>query len=140
MKIALVYDRVNKWGGAERVLLSLHEIWPQAPLYTAVYNPKTASWAKVFKVIPSFLQRFFFARSHHEMLAPLMPIAFESFNFDEYEVVVSITSEAAKGIITKPKTCTFAIVLPQLVIFGVDMKIIFPQFQKGWPAGSQLLI
>ncbi|MBM3209590.1 glycosyltransferase family 4 protein [Candidatus Shapirobacteria bacterium] len=104
MKVALVYDRVNKWGGAERVLLALHEIWPEAPLYTAVYNPETAPWADVFKVIPSFLQKAPFFRNRHEILAPLMPMAFESFNFDEFDVVISITSEAAKGIITKPKT------------------------------------
>ncbi|MGB9637461.1 MAG: glycosyltransferase [Microgenomates group bacterium] len=105
MKVALVYDRVNKWGGAERVLLALHEIWPKAPLFTSVYNPKTAPWAGVFKkVVPSFLQRFPLAKSKHELYPLLMPIAFESFNFDEYEVVISVTSEAAKGVITKPKT------------------------------------
>ncbi len=53
MKIALVYDRINKLGGAERVLIALHEIWPKAPLYTAVYNPKKAAWADVFSVKPS---------------------------------------------------------------------------------------
>lgn len=105
MKVALVYDRVNKIGGAERVLLALHEIYPQAPLYTAVYDPKGAPWAKVFpKVIPSFLQKFPFGKSHHEIYPWLMPLAFESFCFDEYDVVISVTSEAAKGIITKPKT------------------------------------
>jgi glycosyltransferase involved in cell wall biosynthesis len=104
MKVALVYDRVNKWGGAERVLLTLHQIWPEAPLYTSVYNPKTAPWAKVFKVIPSFLQGFPGAKTNHEFYAPLMPLAFESFNFDDYDTVISVTSEAAKGIITKPKT------------------------------------
>ena len=103
-KIAFVYDRVNKWGGAERVLLALHEIWPEAPLFTSVYDPKGAPWAKDFEVIPSFLQKIPFVQSRHEMLAPLMPIAFESFNFDDYEVIISVTSEAAKGIITKPKT------------------------------------
>lgn len=101
----MVYDRVNKIGGAERVLLALHEIYPQAPLYTAVYDPKGAPWAKVFpKVIPSFLQKFPFGKSHHEIYPWLMPLAFESFCFDEYDVVISVTSEAAKGIITKPKT------------------------------------
>jgi len=104
MKVALVYDRVNKFGGAERVLLALHKIWPEAPLYTSVYNSKSASWANVFKVIPSFLQNFPLAKTNHEIYALLMPLAFESFNFDEYDLVVSVTSEAAKGIITKPKT------------------------------------
>jgi glycosyltransferase involved in cell wall biosynthesis len=105
MKVALVYDRVNKWGGAERVLLALHEIYPNAPLYTAVYNRKETSWASVFpRVIPSFLQNFPFASKYHEAYPCLMPLAFESFNFDPFDVVISVTSEAAKGIITKPKT------------------------------------
>ncbi|MAG59699.1 glycosyl transferase [Candidatus Woesebacteria bacterium] len=105
MKVALVYDRVNKWGGAERVLLALHELFPDAPLYTSVYNQETAPWAKVFpKVIPSFLQTFPFAKSRHDLYAPLMPVAFESFDFSEYDLVISVTSEAAKGIITKPGT------------------------------------
>ena len=56
MKVALVYDRINKFGGAERVLLALHQIWPQAPLFTSVYDPQGASWAKDFKVIYSWAQ------------------------------------------------------------------------------------
>jgi len=114
MRVALVYDRVNKIGGAERVLEALHEIFPDAPLYTAVYNPETAPWAKKFKVIPSFLQKFPLAKSRHEVFPYLMPMAFESFssrggpafggNFDEYDIVISVTSEAAKGILTKPQT------------------------------------
>ncbi len=104
MKVALVYDRVNKWGGAERVLLALHEMFPDAPLYTSVYDAVRAPWARVFDVRPSFLQYFPFAQNNHEWYASWMPIVFESFSFDEYELVISITSEAAKGIITKPQT------------------------------------
>jgi len=104
MRVALVYDRVNKWGGAERVLLALHELFPDADLYTSVYHKEKAKWAKVFSIIPSFLQDFPFAKNSHEFFPLLMPAAFESFNFDKYEVVISITSEAAKGIITKPQT------------------------------------
>ena len=104
MKVALVYDRVNKWGGAERALLALHKLFPDAPLYTSVYNPKTAPWAKPFDIRTSFLQKLPFASSAHELYAALMPVAFESFTFDEYDLVISVTSEAAKGIITKPKT------------------------------------
>ena len=104
MRVALVYDRINKIGGAERVLEALHEIFPDAPLYTAVYNPKTAPWAEKFNVIPSFLNKFPFAKRSHEVYPWLTPLAFESFDFSEFEVVISVTSEAAKGIITKPKT------------------------------------
>lgn len=104
MKVALVYDRVNKWGGAERVLLDLKRIFPDAVLFTSVYNSKKAPWAKKFRVISSFLQKIPFANTNHEFLAPLMPLAFESFSFDEYDLVISVTSESAKGIITKPET------------------------------------
>ena len=105
MKTAIVYDRVNKWGGAERVLLALHEMFPDAPLYTSVYNQNKAGWVNVFpKVVTSFLQDLPILRNYHELLGWLTPLAYESFNFDEYDLVISVTSEAAKGIITKPKT------------------------------------
>lgn len=104
-KVALVYDRVNKWGGAERVLLVLHEMFPKAPLYTSVYSEGSASWAKKFpEVYTSFLQKVPGAVSKHEHFAYLMPIVFESFDFTGYDLVISVTSEAAKGIITKPGT------------------------------------
>jgi glycosyltransferase involved in cell wall biosynthesis len=104
MKVALVYDRVNKWGGAERVLLALHKLWPDAPLFTAVYDKKRAAWADVFLVYPSFLQRIPGASFIHESLPGLTPMAFESFTFDEYDVVISVTSAEAKNILTKPGT------------------------------------
>lgn len=104
MKVALVYDRVNKWGGAESVLLALHEIFPQAPLYTSVYDKNKAPWAKIFDVRTSFLQSLPIPKNKHEYYPFLMGIAFESFNFDEFDLVISITSEFAKAIITKPST------------------------------------
>ncbi len=75
--IALVYDRVNKWGGAERVLLALHDLFPDAPLFTSVYEKGQAPWAKVFpEVITSFLQKIPLASSHHEFFPFLTPLAF----------------------------------------------------------------
>src|SRR5688572_14424009 len=89
-KVAIVYDRVNKLGGAERVLTALHELFPNAPLFTSVYDKKKAPWAITFpKVYTSFLQHIPFARSNHEFLAPLMPLAFGLFNFDDYGLVIS---------------------------------------------------
>jgi len=104
MKVALVYDRVNKWGGAERVLLALHKIFPDAPLYTSLYDKSGAKWAKNFKVVPSFLQKGPFIKRSHEFLSPLMPIAFETHNFKSFDLVISITSEASKGILVPPQT------------------------------------
>ena len=105
MKVALVYDRVNKWGGAERVLLALHEMFPKAPLYTSLYDSQKAKWTKkVFKVIPSFINKIPYIRDKHELLSIFMPMVFEQFNFSDYDLVISVTSEAAKGIITRPPT------------------------------------
>jgi len=104
MKVALVYDRVNKWGGAERVLLSLQKLFPNAPIFTSVYSPQKAKWAKEFDIRPSFLQKFPHVVSNHELYPFLMPMAFERFSFSDYDLVISLTSEAAKGVITNPGT------------------------------------
>jgi len=105
LRVAIVYDRVNKWGGAERVLLTLHEMFPEAPLITSLYDSQKASWAKIFpEVIPSFLQQIPLLPKKHEYLGTFMPIAFESFDFSGFDVVISVTSEAAKGIKTRPGT------------------------------------
>lgn len=104
-RIAIVYDSVNKWGGAEVVLLALHTIFPDAPLYTSVYDESGATWAKVFpQVIPSFLQSFPLAKKNREFFPWLTPMAFESFRFQDYDAVISVTSADAKGIITSPHT------------------------------------
>lgn len=104
MKIALVYDRVNKIGGAERVLMDLHRLYPDAPLYTLVHNPDTAPWSKNFKVIPTFFNQIKFFRKHHELLAPFAALAFETFDFSEFDIIISVTSAEAKSVITRPET------------------------------------
>ncbi len=104
-RIAIIYDRVTKWGGAEQVLLALHDLFPTAPLFTSVYSPKKTSWAKVFpQIVPTFLQHFSFIVNHHEYFPWLMPLAFESLNFNDYDAVISVTSAEAKDIITSPAT------------------------------------
>lgn len=100
MRVALVYDRVNKFGGAERVLTALHEIWPDAPVFTSVYDPAGAPWAVGWDIRTSWLQNIPGAKTNHESLGWLMPLVFESFDFSEFDVIISVTSEAAKGIIT----------------------------------------
>lgn len=104
MKVALVYDHVNKIGGAERILMTLHELFPDAPLYTGVYNAARAPWAKDFSVVTSFLQKIPFAATHHELYPGLPFLAFEQFDFSRFDVVISITSAEAKAVITSPNT------------------------------------
>jgi glycosyltransferase involved in cell wall biosynthesis len=111
-KIALVYDRVNTpFGGAEKVLLAIKKLYPQADLFTAVYNPRKAKWAKVFKIKTSFLQKIPLAKHHHRLLAPLMPLAFETLDLRDYDIIISITSAEAKGIITRSDQLHFCYLL-----------------------------
>lgn len=130
MKVALVYDRVNKIGGAERVLAALHEIYPEAPLYTAVYHPGNAPWAKGWEVRPSFVDHFPLASSTHELYPWLMPLAFESFEFTKFNVVITVTSAEAKGIITKPETLHLCYCLTPTRYLWIDSEI----YQKSIPA------
>lgn len=104
LRIALVYDRVNKFGGAERVVQSLHKLFPHAPLFTLVHQPKTSKWAKGIKVIPTFFNFFPWLRTRHQALALVAPLAFETFDLTQYDLVITITSESAKAVITKPET------------------------------------
>lgn len=103
VKIAFIYDRVNTpYGGAEQVLLSLHELFPAAPLFTSVYEPKLAPWANVFSVHTSFIQSIPLLKHYHRFIPWLMPIAYEQMNLDEYDIVISVSSAEAKGVVTKP--------------------------------------
>lgn len=102
-RIALVYDRVNTpYGGAEHVLEAVHEVFPEAPLFTSVYDRSRAAWAEPFAVIPSWVQRLPLAKKLHRHYVGLMPLAFESFGLDEFDIILSITSAEAKGVLTKP--------------------------------------
>ncbi len=115
-RVCLVYDRVNTaYGGAEHVLQLLHELYPSAPLYTSVYDPTRTPWADDMDVRPSMLQRIPGARSHHELLAPLMPLAFESHDLSAFDIVISITSAEAKGVITLPRQlhCCYLLTPPR---------------------------
>ena len=103
-KIALVYDRVVKFGGAERILLALNRLWPDAPLYTAVYNNRKVPWARKIEVKTSFLKYLPIADRYQEILPFLTPYVFENFNFDDFDIVISVTSSDAKSIVTKPGT------------------------------------
>jgi glycosyltransferase involved in cell wall biosynthesis len=105
MKIALVHDYLIQYGGAERVLESFCELFPNAPIYTLVYNKKTLGKAFQDKEIrTSFLQKIPFSRSEHHLFPILMPMAVEQFDLSYYDVILSDSASYAKGVITKPST------------------------------------
>jgi glycosyltransferase involved in cell wall biosynthesis len=105
MKIALVHDYLVQYGGAERVLQALIEIWPEAPIYTLIHDKKLVYHHFYQKEIrTSFLQKLPLVKKHHRIFPPLMMLAIEQFNLDYYDVVLSDSSSFAKNIITGPNT------------------------------------
>lgn len=106
-KVALVHDDLVQWGGAERVLLGLSNIYPDAPIYTSVFNEDNPILREKFKgkkIITSFIQGVPNWKKLYKLLLPLYPIAFEQFVFDGFDLVISQTTRFAKCIITKPET------------------------------------
>lgn len=104
LKVAVVYDWLDRWGGVERVLLALHDLMPQSHYYTSVYNPQKAAWAKSLPIKTSFLQHLpGFIRNSRVASVLFYPLAFESFNFNRYDLVLSVSSSFAKSVITKPE-------------------------------------
>lgn len=104
MKIAIIADWLTNQGGAEKVVYDIHKAFPDAPIYTSIYNQeKLPQFAKA-NVKTSFLQNLPIAKSKHQLYLGLMPYAFESFDLSQYDVVISSCFACSKGIITKPET------------------------------------
>lgn len=105
MKIALVHDWLPFMGGAERVLTNFLEIYPDAPIYTTICNrSKIDGILKDANIITSNLQKKNKEIENHRKLFPLMMAAIESFNLNDYDIVLSDSSSVAKGAITPPDT------------------------------------
>lgn len=103
--IALVHDWLPFMGGAERVLTNFLELYPSSTIYTTICNKKRLdSPLKEAKIITSYLQKNNKEIKNHRRLFPFMPTAIESFNLNEYDIVLSSSSSVAKGVITKPDT------------------------------------
>ena len=92
MKIAIVHDYIKEYGGAERVLEALHDLWPDAPIFTTVYMPEFLGPHKErFKgwdIRTSFLQQLPFKHKLISFFRIISPLVFKSFNFSEFDVII----------------------------------------------------
>lgn len=105
LRVAIVYDWIDKWGGVERVLLNLADLFPNADFYTSYFDPENAPWAKNLKIKTSFIQKLpSFIKKSRILSLLLYPYAFESFDFKNYDLVISVSSSFAKSVITRPET------------------------------------
>jgi len=105
MRIAFVHEYLNQFGGAERTLAVLADMFPKAPIFTLIYDEKATRGLFKGRVIStSFLQKFPWSVTHHEWYPLLMPLAIEQFDFSSFDIVISVSASFAKGVITKPAT------------------------------------
>jgi len=103
MKVALVHDYLNQFGGAERVLLALSELFPKAPIFTSIYNKENFPEAfHKLEIHTSFMQKLPNIFKEFRFYFPLYPKAFESFNLDDYDLIISSSSAYAKGVKKRP--------------------------------------
>ena len=103
-KVALVHDYLLRIGGAERVLKVLHEMFPDAPIYTVLYDKKFANeFLNSAKIRASFLQKLpGFLRRRYKYFSFFIPSAVESLDLSEFDIIISSSSAFSKGVITRP--------------------------------------
>lgn len=102
-KVALVHDWLVGQGGGERVLFDLHEMFPDAPIFTLVYDEhKAPSWLRKCDVRTTYLQSLPGAKTHHKLLLSMMPKAWEALDLTEYDLVISSCMSCCKGVVTRP--------------------------------------
>ena len=102
MKVAIVHDWLTIYGGAESIIRILHDLFPEAPIYTSVYDAENMpDDFKEMDIRTSFLQKMPFAKTKYTSYLQLMPKAFESFDLTEYDLVISSSTCCAKGVKTR---------------------------------------
>jgi hypothetical protein len=80
------------------------DLFPNADIYTSVFFPKNKEMFEGRNIYTSFIQKLPIVRKSHKLCLTLRPLAFESFDLSEYDIVISSTSAESKGVITKPET------------------------------------
>lgn len=141
MKVALVHDYLGEFGGAERVLEALCEIWPKAPIYTAFYRKDSAyNRFKDRKIITSWAQKVpFFTSYLHSPLRFLAPLIWNSFDFSDFDVIISSSSwYVARGFRNKGKAVEICYChTPPRYLYGYPTSV---EWRKYWPVRVYALI
>jgi len=144
MKVALVCDWLTEIGGAEKVLLAVHKIFPDAPIYTSQFRPKTATWFAGMDVRTGWMN--FFPRAARRFIPFIRNIYFKHLDLSEYDLVISIANAEAKAVKTRTDAVHISYLQgpPTQYYWGLyDEYIINPGFGKlDWVArlGLKLLV
>ena len=96
MKVALVCDWLTNVGGAEKVLLEIHKMFPDAPIYTSQYDPSKIDWFRDADVRTGSMQKY--PAKLRKLLGPLRQRYFAKLDLSEYDLVISVTGAEAKAV------------------------------------------
>ena len=99
-RIAYVVDALPAMGGGEKTLFAALELFPQADVFTLIYNQNAFTNTPIAnrKIFTSYLDKLPFAKTHHRLFLPLMPSAIERFDLCQYDVIVSFSYAVAHGV------------------------------------------
>ncbi|MBC7263830.1 MAG: glycosyltransferase [Chloroflexi bacterium] len=105
MRVAIVCSWLNQYGGAERVLEAIKSLYPDAPIYTSIFWPDALPESyRSWEIHVSALDHFPFIHRYHRLFLPLYPLAFEAFDLSAYDLILSVTSAFAHGVVTTPQS------------------------------------
>lgn len=101
-KIAIIHHWLTFYGGGEKVLIELHRMYPEAPIYTSAYHPEKFPELKDADVRTTFLNKIPWVRRHHQLFPIFLGTPFKTFDLSEYDLVISSDAAEAKYVRTNP--------------------------------------
>ena len=133
LRVAIVHHWLVTMRGGERVVEALCEMYPDAEIFTHVYNPdRVSDTIRAHKVHTSFINRLPRARRFYQWYLPLMPLALERFDLREFDLVISSDSGPVKGVVTSPDTVHVCYChTPMRYIWGMEAEYLAG---AKWPA------
>lgn len=103
MRVALAHDHLNQVGGAERVLAEFHQLYPEAPIFTLLYDrAAVGNYFDNWKIKTSFIARLPGGSKFFKWYLALMPLAIEQFDLHNYDLVITSASALIKGVLVQP--------------------------------------
>jgi glycosyltransferase involved in cell wall biosynthesis len=106
LRVALVHHWLVRMRGGEKVLEALCQIFPQAHIYTLVFDPSEISESiRQHRITTSWIQKLPWAKKYYTQYLPFFPFAIEQFDLSGYDLVISSEAGVSKGVLTRPETC-----------------------------------
>lgn len=133
-RIAFVLDALPSIGGAEKVLFTALEAYPQADVFTLIYNQHFFKGTPIAnrKIRTSYLNTLPFAQKHHRLFLPLMPHAIECFALRDYDVIVSFNYAVSHGILNHNGARHLAYTYTPMRYAWTDLNLNGTQTRKNW--------